>query len=164
LPADINRALADVNQKFTEFWDKQFVDAGVPCSKLYTHIAASSPQDDNNNAPIRIAFNPYARPGWTTYPIGTLANGFQPLYDQLATHGNPAWGGVEANVPAFAISNAPSWETYLAWHYNHGAKLVGINVGAADPSIASNLSKGAFGDEAMAAYVKFLKGEKLMEK
>jgi hypothetical protein len=163
-PADFNRALADVNQKFIEFWDKQFVDAGLPCSRIYTHVATSSLQDDNNNAPIRIVFNPYARPGWTTYPIGTLANGFQPLYDELAKHGNPAWGGVEANNPAFAIPNAPSWEKYLAWHYNHGAKLVGINVGAADPSIMSNLSKGAFGDEAMAAFEKFLKGEKLIEK
>jgi hypothetical protein len=163
-PADINRALADVNQKFIEFWDNQFVDAGIPCWRIYTHVAASAPQDDNNNAPIRIVFNPYARPGWTTYPIGMLANGFQPLYDELAKHGNPVWGGVEANNPAFAIPNAPSWEKYLAWHYNHGAKLVAINVGAADRSIMSNLSKGAFGDEAMAAYEKFLKGEKLIEK
>jgi hypothetical protein len=163
-PADINRALADVNRKFIEFWDKQFVEAGIPCSRIYTHVAAAPAQDDNNNAPIEIVFNSYARPGWTTYPIGTLANGLQPLYDELAKHGNPAWGGVEANNPAFAIPNAPSWEKYLAWHYNHGAKLVGINVGAADPSIMSNLSKGAFGDEAMAAFRKFLQGQELIEK
>ncbi len=163
-PADINRSLAEVNQKFIEFWDKQFVDAGIPCSKLYTHVATSSAQDTDNNAPIGIVFNPYARPGWTTYPLGTLANGFQPLYKELAKHGNPAWGGVEANNAAFANPNAPSWEKYLAWHYNHGAKLVGINVGAADPSITSHLSKGAFGDEAMAAYEKFLKGDELNEK
>jgi hypothetical protein len=161
-PADINRALADINQKFIEFWDKQFVDAGIPCSRIYTHVGADPPQDDNN-APISIVFNPYARPGWTTYPVGTLANGFQPLYDELAKHGNPAWGSVEANA-AFANPNAPSWEEYLAWHYNHGAKLVGINVGASDRSIMSNLSKGASDEEAMAAYKKFLNGEKLNEK
>jgi hypothetical protein len=163
-PADINRALAEVNRKFIEYWDKQFVDAGISCSRIYTHVAASSLQDDNNNAPIGIVFNPYARPGWTTYPQGALANGFQPLYDQLAKHGDPAWGGVEANNAAFANPNAPSWEKYLAWHYNHGAKLVGINVGATDQSVMSKLSKGAFGDEAMAAYEKFLRGEKLIEK
>lgn len=158
-PADINAALADVNQKFIEFWDKQFFDAGIPCSRIYTHVSASPPQDDNNNAPIRIVFNPYARPGWTTY----LAD-FQPLYDELAKHGNPTWGGVEANA---ALSNAPvvkvSWETYLAWHYNHGAKLVGINIGASEQSLMSYLSKGAFGDEAMAAYKKFLNGKVLRE-
>jgi hypothetical protein len=162
-PADINRALADINQKFIEFWDKQFVDAGIPCSRIYTHVGADPPQDDNNNAPISIVFNPYARPGWTTYPLGTLANGFQPLYDELAKHGNPAWGGVEANA-AFANPSASGWKEYLAWHYNHGAKLVGINVGASDRSIMSNLRKGASDDEAMAAYRKFLKGEKLIEK
>ncbi len=163
-PADVNQALAGINRKFIEFWDKQFVDAGISCFKLYTHVAAAPPQDDNNNAPIDIVFNPYARPGWTTYPLGTLANGFRPLYEELAKHGNPAWGGVEANNAAFANPNAPGWEEYLAWHYNHGAKLVGINVGASDQSIMSSLSKGASGDAAIAAYGKFLKGEKLIEK
>ena len=162
-PRDINQVLADVNQKFIEFWNKLFVDAKIPCSRIYTHVAASAPQDENNNAPIRIVFNPYARPGWTTYPIETLENGFQPLYDQLAKHGNPAWGGVEANA-TFAKPNALSWEKYLAWHYNHGAKLVGINIGASDPSLMSNLIKGAFGEPAMSAYKKFLKGEKLVER
>jgi hypothetical protein len=162
-PADMNLALADVNQKFLEFWDKQFVEAGLPCSRLYTHIAASSTQDGNNNAPLRIAFNPYARPGWTTYPVGILQNGFQPLYDELTAHGDPAWGGVEANATLANPNAAVSWEKYLASHYNHGAKLVGINVGASDRLIMSNLAKGAFGDDAMAAYRKFLKGEPLSE-
>src|SRR6266446_2730511 len=162
-PKDINQALADINQIFIEFWDKQFVDAGIPCFRIYTHVAAAPLQDDNNNAPISIVFNPYARPGWTTYPLGTLANKFQPLYDELSKHGNPTWRGVEANNAAFTNPNAPDWETYLGWHYNHGAKLVGINVGASDQSIMSSLSKGASGDEAMAAYRKFLKGEKLIE-
>ncbi len=44
------------------------------------------------------------------------------------------------------------------------ARVVGINVGATDPSLMSYLSKGAFGDEAMAAYKKFLMGEPLIEK
>ena len=162
-PADINAALADVNQKFIEFWDKQFLAAGIPRSRIYTHVAASSPQDHNNNAPIRIVFNRCARPGWTTYPLGTLENGFQPLYDELAKHGNPTWGGVEANA-VFSNPNArASWETYLAWHYNHGAKLVGINIGASDQSLMSKLSKNAFGEEAMAAYRKFLNGKTLRE-
>jgi hypothetical protein len=163
-PADVNQALADVNQKFIEFSDKQFLDAGIPCSRIYTHVAASPPQDASNNAPIPIVFNPYARPGWTTYPMGTLENGFQPLYDELAKHGDPAWGGVEANATLANPNAAVSWEEYLGWHYNHGAKLVGINIGASDQSLMSNLIKGAFGDEAMAAYIKFLEGKKLIEK
>jgi hypothetical protein len=164
-PADINAALAAVNQQFIEFWDKQFFDAGIPCSRIYTHVAACARQDDFNNAPISIVFNPYARPGWTTYPQSVLKNGFQPLYDELAKHGNPTWGGVEAN--AFGNPNAPvraSWEKYLAWHYNHGARLVAINIGASDRWVMSYLGRGAFGGEAMAAYKKFLKGEQLIEK
>jgi hypothetical protein len=163
-PADINAALAAINQQVIEFWDKQFVDAGIPRSRLYTHVAFAG-QDASTNAPNGIVFNAYARPGWTTYPGGALKNGFQPLYDELAKHGNPTWGSVEAN--AFGNPNAPqraSWETYLAWHYNHGAKLVAINVGATDPWVMSHLSKGAYGDEAIAAYRKFLNGEQLVEK
>lgn len=164
-PRDFNKALADINQQFIAFWDKQFVDAGIPCSRIYTHVAASPPQNDSNNAPIAVAFNAYARPGWTTYPQGTLKNGFQPIYDELAKHGGPAWGGVEANATLAEPGAAElSWETYLAWHYNHGAKLVGINSGASDPALVSQLTKGAFGDEAMAAYRKFLKGEELVER
>ena len=165
-PADFNQALVAINRELVEFWDKQFSDAGIPCSRIYTHVAAPATQDDHNDAPIRIVFNPYARPGWTTYPIGALANGFQPLYAELARHGNPVWGGVEANAtfPDPNASERPSWEEYLAWHYNHGAKLVGINVGVSEPSLMSLLRNGAFGDEAMAAYKKFLKGEKLIEK
>ena len=164
-PGDINRALAEVNQKFIEFWDKQFVTAGIPCSRIYTHVAAAVHQDDHNNAPIWIVFNPYARPGWTTYPVSTLGNGFQPLYDALEKHGNPAWGGVEANA-AMALAGKsvmPGWEEYLGWHYNHGATLVGVNSGATDPSLMSHLSRGALGDEALAAYRKFLRGQKLDE-
>lgn len=165
-PANVNQALARINQQLIEYWDKQFVDNGIPCSRIYTHIAASAAQDNSNNAPISIAFNPYARPGWTTYQTGILQNGFQPLYGELAKHGNPAWGGVEANA-AMANPNARrrvGWEEYLAWHYNHGAKVVGINVGTSDQSLMSHLSEGAFGEEALAAYRKFLGGKELVEK
>lgn len=165
-PPDFNAALATVDRKFIEFWDEQFVDNGISCSRLYTHVAASALQDSNNNAPIGIAFNPYARPGWSTYPIGILEDGFQPLYAALAGHGSPAWGGVEANA-TFGNPNASAkigWEEYLAWHYNHGAKLVGINIGASDQSLTSSLSNAAFGREATAAYIKFLRGQPLSEK
>jgi hypothetical protein len=155
-PADINQALINVNQQFITFWGQQFVNAGIPASNLYTHVAASPPQDDSNNAPIGVVFNPNDRPGWTTYALGTLAGGFQPLYSALASNGNPAWGGVEANA---AASNPPiPWAEYLSWHFDFGAAHVSINVGASDPSVADGLSASAFGAEAMAAYAQFLSG------
>lgn len=160
-PADFNQTLARINQQFIEFWDQQFVDAGIPCSRIYTHVVGSGKQDENDDAPRWIAFNPYARPGWSTYPVGTLAKGLQPLYEGLQKHGDPPWGGVEANA---APNPGVRWEDYLAWHYNHGAKLVGINVGASGQSAMSQLTQGAFSPEALAAYRKFLNGEQLIEK
>ena len=129
----------------------------MPTSRLYTHVAASAAQDNTNDAPLGIVFNLYARPGWTTYPIGTLKTGFQPLYDELAKHGNPAWGGVEANVilPNKKEPASVAWEEYLSWHYNHGATLVAINVGATDQSLMSNLTASVYGRDAIAAYKKF---------
>ncbi len=163
-PADFHRAIVDANREFIAFWDKLFVDAGVPCSRVYTHVAATPAQDAKNNAPIEVVFNPYSRPGWTTYPQYTLGGGLQPLYEALAKHGNPVWAGVEANAfgSPYALEGM-SWEKYLAWHYNHGAKLVGVNVGAMDPSLMENLTKGAYGDVALETYRKFLRGEKLSE-
>ncbi len=160
-PANFNQALVSINQRFAQFWDQQFVEAGIACSLLYTHVPAPLAQDDNNDAPISIAFNPYARPGWTTYPVETLANGLQPIYRALAERGVTVWGGVEANATP---NPAVHWEGYLASQFNHGAKLVGINSGASDATLMSHLTKGAFGDEAMAAYRKFLRGDTLIEK
>jgi hypothetical protein len=56
------------------------------------------------------------------------------------------------------------WETYLGWHYNHGATLVAINTGATGQELPDLLEKSAFGQEALAAYRKFLAGDPLREK
>jgi hypothetical protein len=56
------------------------------------------------------------------------------------------------------------WETYLGWHYNHGAVLVAINTGATGQELPDLLEKSAFGQEALAAYHKFLAGVRLREK
>jgi hypothetical protein len=61
------------------------------------------------NAPIRTAFNQYSRPGWTTYMVEVLEEGFKPIYDELEKHGNPAWAGVEAN--AGMPGSVVDWET-----------------------------------------------------
>jgi len=160
-PKDVKQALAEVNQDFVAFCAKQFVDAGISPSRLYTHVAA--PFDKIvafTNAPLWIAFNEYSRPGWTTYPVGDLAFDFQPIYSQLKKHKDPPWGGVEANL-GFADSSVASWEGYLERHFNHGAKVVGINVGATGQDLPGRLERSAFGPEALAAYKKFLSGERL---
>ena len=56
------------------------------------------------------------------------------------------------------------WETYLAWHYNHGCVLVGVNMGATGKDLPKHLWDSAFNGEAIAAYRKFLTGQPLVEK
>jgi hypothetical protein len=112
--------------------------------------------------PISAAFNRWSRPGWTTYPIMQLGDGFEPLYRELRAHGNPPWGGVEAN--AGFPGSIVDWETYLGWHYNHGAVLVAVNTGASGKELPDRLERSAFGPEALAAYRKFLRGDRLKAK
>jgi hypothetical protein len=160
-PENMHEALAHIVQESVSFWCRQFVEAGISPTKLYPHVAAPAPVEQMH-APIWTAFNAYSRPGWTTYAVMRLGEDFSALYEALAEHGNPAWAGVEAN--AGFPGSAVDWETYLGWHYNHNAVLVGINVGATGEELPKRLSDSAFGDEAKAAYRKFLKGEPLEEK
>lgn len=160
-PADIHDALGAVIQETVAFWSRQFVEAGLPVAKLYTHIPAGAPQDWTSS-PVSAAFSEWSRPGWSTYAVGPLEQGFDSLYAELARHGDPPWGGVEAN--AGAPGSLVDWETYLAWHYNHGAQLVGVNTGATGKDLPDRLERSAFGEEALAAYRRFLRGEPLEER
>lgn len=161
LPEDFRQALAGIIQETISFWCKQFVDAGIPAEKLYPHVAAPAPIE-MMNAPIWTAFNEYSRPGWTTYAVMVLGQNFNALYDELEKNGNPPWAGIEAN--AGFPGSVVDWETYLAWHYNHGCIIVGINNGASGEDLPRRLMESAFGDEALAAYHKFLQGQPLEEK
>ncbi len=160
-PSDMGKALADIIQETVAYWCRQFVEAGIPRSKLYTHIPAGA-DEAMTCSPPRTAFNRWSRPGWSTYAVGSLEEGFAPLYAELRKHGNPPWGGVEAN--AGFLSRTVDWETYLAWHYNHGGVLVGINTGATGVELPDRLEKSAFSDEALATYRKWLAGGTLIEK
>ncbi len=160
-PPDMVKALAGIVQETVAFWCRAFVEAGISPSKLYPHIPAGA-DDAVTCTPAWTAFNQWSRPGWSTYGVGPLREGFGPLYTELRKHGGPAWGGVEANV-GFPGTLA-DWETYLAWHYNHGAVLVGINTGATGTELPGLLEKSAFSPDAIAAYRKFLSGAKLVAK
>jgi len=160
-PDDFRKALANIVQETIAFWCQQFVDAGIPADKLYPHVVAPAPVEEING-PISTAFNKYSRPGWTTYPVTVIREGFKPIYDELEKHGDPAWAGVEGNagVPGAVVD----WETYLAWHYNHGCILVGLNTGGTSKDQSKRLADSAYGEEAIAAYHKFLTGQPLVEK
>jgi hypothetical protein len=161
-PDDFHKALAKIIQETIAFWCEQFVAAGILPEKLYPHVAAPAPVE-TTSAPIWTAFNTYSRPGWSTYAIQVLGEGFKPIYDELEKHGSPAWAGVEANAGMPGLS-VVDWETYLAWHYNHGCVLVGVNMGATGTDLPKRLWDSAFSGEAIAAYRKFLTGQPLVEK
>lgn len=160
-PAEIHAALGKVIQETVAFWCKEFVQAGFPARKLYPHIPAGASME-TTSTPVAAAFNAWSRPGWSTYPVGPLQRNFRLLYAALKKHDSPPWGGVEANVgfPGTLVD----WDSYLGWHYNHGADLVAINTGATGTELPAQLERSAFSPEALAAYRRFLKGEKLREK
>lgn len=162
-PEDFADALAEVNQEYVAYWAKQLSKGGIPKSKMYTHIAAAGGCKATamlryTNAPNRIAFNKYTRPGWTTYAAGHLSKGFEVLYKMLEKQGNPHWGGTEAN-PNFGAGVHP--ETYLSWHFDFGATVVLMNTGATSKKLTDRLNEGVWGKEAVAAYRKFLSGKPL---
>ncbi|MHB1000866.1 MAG: hypothetical protein ACYC27_16615 [Armatimonadota bacterium] len=158
-PVRMEEALGTIIQETVGSWCKQFVDAGIPAVKLYPHVAPQVPAS-MTGAPISAAFNQWSRPGWTTYPVEMLKDSFEPLYRELKKHGNSEWAGVEANA---WFRESVDWETYLGWHYNHGAVIVAINTGATGTELPARLEKSAFSPEAIAAYRKFLMGETLKE-
>lgn len=162
-PADYPTALAKINQDYAAYWGKQLVEAGIPKSRLYTHVAPS--QDaaslQYTNAPLDTAFNEYSNPGWTTYLVGPFAGGYDTLYKALAENGNPQWGSTESS-PTNISGKKVKPETYLAWHYNHGANLIVMN--SVDPSPGGQLiGKDMFSSASIAAYKKFLSGQQLKE-
>jgi hypothetical protein len=162
-PANYSAALAQVNQQYAAYWGKQLVQAGIPKDKLYTHVAPvmEGAYLQYTNAPIDTAFNDYSNPGWTTYLAGPLAGGLDVLYQALAAHGNPQWGATETS-PTSLTGKSVDPETFLAWHFNHGATVMVVN--AADASAGGQLiGRGIWASPAMAAYTKFLRGEKLNE-
>jgi len=158
-PPDPDAAAAAANQLFVESWAGAVADAGVPASRLYTHIAANAegtPWLGFTNAPIPVAFVPSARPGWTTYPQGPLEANFQLLLTALAANGNPHWGGTEA-APFDGTQAIDAYE-YLRRFYGAGATVVVMNVGATG-DLAGQLQNAVYSPQAIAAYQRFLNGQ-----
>lgn len=162
-PKDFARALAQINDDYTDYWCRTFAEAGIPRAKMYTHVAAGagvvgSPAVEFTNAPIGIAFNDHSRPGWTTYPVGPLTHDFEHLYEALAEHGNPHWASTEAG-PIMGPSGGKkglSMKDYLTRHFDYGATVIVFNTGATSKELSDSLNEGVWGAEAISAYRSFL--------
>jgi hypothetical protein len=159
-------------------WAKSLAAGGVPKTAIFTHIAAPTgapPLFISADKVLRFAykdssanvtaFNPYSYPGFSVHGTGS----FTALYRILAAHASTPWAiseGSNVNL-GNSFSGGPSasgftMEQYLGRAFNHGAvfvNLFGWNRVATDDPFA----KAATGTEAIAAYKKFLSGEKLEE-
>lgn len=174
-PADIDQARADVVKEFIGLWTMSLADAGVPKEKLYSHIAflsesefksqglSGSYLENINFTPASVAFGKGHLPGFSTYPEPGHP---EEITAALAAHGNPPWISAEGTAldPAQAEIGVgvESMEPYMASFFNHGAVLVNI-FGWGVGSRSNPYRQVAENEGAIAAYRKFLSGERLSE-
>jgi hypothetical protein len=156
-PGDFAGALAQVNHDFVAYCCLQLNKAGIPADKIYTHIAAAAGYAGSallqfSNAPLADAFNQYATPGFTTYITGDPDN-LTLIYAALAQQHVSHWGSTEAN-PALSAGVSPA--NYLQMHFDHGATVMVLNIGATSVDLSNKLYAGVYGSDAVTAYYSFL--------
>ena len=91
---------------------------------------------------------------------------FKEIYAALAAHGSPGWISAEGtNVSPTSMPGEPTMETYLGRIFNHGGVMVNVfSWGIGGEAMRNNFFRRATENpEALAAYAKFLRGEKLVE-
>ena len=179
-PASFGEAVERVVKDHIERWAEGLAVAGVPRSKIYSHVnfmprsvfteaqrngqipSALAYADVVNTQPSSvasaIAFSELYNPGFSMYPTpGTLDE----IYEQLAVHDNPPWAQCEgANVSpglagATTGTSSQSMEAYLSQRFDHGATLVNI-FGMGIGGMANPFRIAAEGPEALDAYRRFL--------
>lgn len=172
-PKDADRERVEVVHEFIRLWAGSLHGGGVAKDRVFCHIAFTDQglrQPDAkesyavkvNFAVPEVAFDPSYRPGFSTYPEGET---FQAIYDIVGKHGNPGWISAEgANVSPTSMPGEPTMETYLARMFNHGAVMVNIFAwGIGGEAMKENFfRRAAENPEALAAYAKFLRHEKLV--
>ena len=177
-PPDMDRERERVVQEFIALWCGGLAASGVREDRLYSHTAflshrvydalpehAVSYSQHNHFAPPSAAFGDGHRPGFSAYPQPGL---FAEIHAQVARHGHVAWAaseGTNLQLGSGAGQSGMNMETYLAQMFNHGATLVNLfswGVGGA-ANKKMDFRVVTEGDEALAAYRKFLRGEVLVE-
>ena len=162
-PADADREREKIVEEWVTFWAKNLADAGVDTKKIYSHITIGQSREQLefmkkanpslgtyselvHFAPRTVAFGQYRNPGFSLYGFPDPA-----LYDEIKNHGSPPWAISEGDTDFSEGNTYASWEKFLGSLFNHGATLVNI------------FPPGSDSKEAIAAYNKFLNGEKLSE-
>ena len=171
-PKDLDLERVSIVKEFMELWANSLHDGGIPREKLFCHIVFTSQGLDPKNlktgggskfSPSEVAFSSAYRPGFSTYPEGTT---FKAIYDALAKHGSPGWISAEGvNVSPTGMPGEATMETYLGRMFNHGAVMTTVfSWGIGGEAMRDNFfRKATEGPECLAAYVKFLRRETLVE-
>ena len=179
-PANKDDELEQVVAEWIGLWSGGIVDAGVPSNRVYSHTAAFSKKqyDEQHNtlalkakqsfgefvnfSPPASAFGRSHRAGFSIYPERDILND---VYGELQRHGNPPWASAEG-TNVVINSGRPhipsgSMENYLALMFNHGAKMVNV-FGWGIPG-SNPFKEATERPEALIAYRKFLQGIPLSE-
>ena len=180
-PSDMNEARADITREFVDLWSNSLADAGVPDTKIFSHTAfiakavfdaakfsqpgqyPDSYLETVNFAPPRVSFGGRRYAGFSTYPqFGSLKQ----IHAERANNNNPPWASAEGTAiePSDAERGGAgeSMEAYLGTLFSQGAVLVNVfgwGVGDANNGFRRVAENGS----AIAAYQKFLRGERLTE-
>lgn len=172
-PKDIDRERTQIVHEFIRLWADSLHAGGIAKDRVFCHIAFTDQglrQPDAkesyavtvNFAVPEVAFDSSYRPGFSTYPEGET---FQAIYDIVGKHGHPGWISAEgANVSPTSMPGEPTMETYLSRMFDHGAVMVNIFAwGIGGEAMKDNFfRRAAENPEALAAYAKFLRHEKLV--
>lgn len=179
-PVDFDRERERILQRHIERFAKGFYDAGIPKDLILTHLGpiskrgydellANMPRERvreiHQSTALRAfwtAFNGYSSPGFSAY---LDERRFEDIYDAVKAHGRGIWAMTEGTngTPGGRWTDSPlSWETYLARNFNHGARLVNLFAGFQGPTPDGPTSPTE-SKEAIAAYHKFLRGDRLVE-
>jgi hypothetical protein len=170
-PKDQNAVLVGVVRDWITLWTKGLFNAGIPRNKIFTHLGMGADAPANFPDPVRdffnyvvpeSAFNKYSNPGFSVY--GTYD---ESMYKRISAMGANSWGVSEGTavglngVADTSGSGISAMEQYLAGAFNHGATYANVFGWGGDGN--SEYGKATDSTAAMAAYRKFLSGEKLLE-
>ena len=177
-PRDMDEEREKIVEEFITVWCKGLVDAGIAPDKIYSHTAFLSRRifdkqpsqsvsyaEHNHFASPPVSFGQFRRPGFSTYPQPGL---FEQIYTETARHGQPGWAsseGTNLQLGSGPGQSGLNMETYLAKMFNHGATLVNIfswGIGG-EANKKMDFRVMTEGEEALNAYRKFLRGERLVE-
>lgn len=172
-PKDIDQARVDIVKEFIDMWATELARAGIPETKIYSHIALTpqitsvtpgqSHLQSINFTPISVAYGPNRYAGFSTYPGST---NHAEIKAARAKNGGQPWASMEGTAldPSQAElgTTGDSMEAYLGNMFNHGAALVNVfgwGMGPSSNSFRITAEKAS----SIAAYKKFLSGAVLAE-